>query len=473
MIRLIQILQHFNQKESRRFLDLVRSPFFNTQTELIPLAQLLLDIEGDDFDEKALLDNIKSAVFTQNDYSPQRLADRCTYLTRLAETFIFQLELAKDTAQTDLITLRAYQRRGLQALFKKRKRKLARSLSTEDYERKTAFARIRIQANEEEAISVAWQQHEYTVFTSTFRWACSKLNRQSLLALQGDIRLAETLDQYLNEQASEDIPSRLSLWRNMFHLLKNESPKQYEATFRQARSLHEHLAKDELQDAYSYLLNMGIGRYNRGDIDFRPLLFDLYKWLLERKILLEAGNLNANNYKNILTLAVQLQQYDWAERYLLEYRPFLPQNAQQPAYAYNLAVLRKAQGNSHEALKLLQEVTVDEPFYQLGARTLLAKIYYENEEHEALFSSLGAFEAYLRRAKHIGKMQVRRHQNFVKLLRRLNKLRLRGAVRTIPKVKLEKLTTRFEQETSLTQRSWLLEMIGFLGCWLLAVGFWP
>lgn len=458
MKRIAIIISQLSPQELRRFVDFARSPYFNKDQKVVLLAACIADFcdTEESLDDLDLLrDILANKVFVDHDATPQRFADLCTYLTRLAEQFIFQESIKQQTVETDLIALQAFRQRGLPAIYNKYCRKLNKAIAPHDFESQARFSTIRLRNTEPKALEAASQASQYASITAAFRWACSKLNRRDLRGNEVDLGFAETMDEYAARIS--ELPERVALWRDLYHMLREpEQTGYYQAAFDRIKKLHQSLDHDEINDAYSYILNEGIRRYNQGDLEFRPQLFSLYRWLLENDVLLENGILSLNNYKNILTLATQLEAFDWAESFLKSYQPFLPKQAQKPAYAYNLAVLKKAQGDFSESLRLLQRVHVDEPFYQLGTRTLLAMIYYETSEHEALFSCLEAFEAYLRRTRSLGKAQRERHRNFVRFLRRLAKLRLRTFVRTVDAASFQKLHDKYAREPALTQRSWLL-----------------
>ncbi|MEM1119719.1 MAG: hypothetical protein AAGJ18_04685, partial [Bacteroidota bacterium] len=93
------------------------------------------------------------------------------------------------------------------------------------------------------------------------------------------------------------------------------------------------------------------------------------------------------------------------------------------------------------------QVQYSDIFYNLGAKTMLIKIYVETDEKEALLSLIASFTIYLKRNKKIASNIKQTYLNFTSLIYKILKAKpyqlatIREEIRTIP---------------LLTDRRWLL-----------------
>ncbi|MEM7574690.1 MAG: hypothetical protein AAF433_17425 [Bacteroidota bacterium] len=88
--------------------------------------------------------------------------------------------------------------------------------------------------------------------------------------------------------------------------------------------------------------------------------------------------------------------------------------------------------------------------YYLGARVLLAKIYWEIQAEEPLLSLVAAFTIFLKRNREISNDLKHTYLNFCQLLYKI--LRLDSSKR-------QQLEDEIKSTKLLTDRSWLLEII--------------
>ena len=114
-----------------------------------------------------------------------------------------------------------------------------------------------------------------------------------------------------------------------------------------------------------------------------------------------------------------------------------------------------------QALRVLQTVEFTDVYYGLSARSLLLKIYYEQEDVEALIALFGSFRTYLTRNKLVSAYQREVHQNLIAFTRKAHQLRLNRPQRTTPafRKKVADLKTEIETAGQVTNASWLLEQV--------------
>ncbi|MEL7533759.1 MAG: hypothetical protein AAFN10_20770, partial [Bacteroidota bacterium] len=173
-------------------------------------------------------------------------------------------------------------------------------------------------------------------------------------------------------------------------------------------------------------------------------------------LLPKGGNLEDNHYKNLVALGTRLKQYEWTEDFIESYRERLNPEVQENAYRYNLAYLLMAQSQYSRVLRLLAQVEFTNVFYQLGAKTILARVYYETEEYESLLMLLKNFRAYLSREKSLSPQQRILYQNFIRVLKLMTRYQ---AGENVLRSKIEKTIAQYAE---LAAKQWLEEKMALL-----------
>ena len=104
-------------------------------------------------------------------------------------------------------------------------------------------------------------------------------------------------------------------------------------------------------------------------------------------------------------------------------------------------------------MRLLVVVDFKHPVYNLLAKTLLLKIYYELDEYDAMDSLLDSMTTYIRR-KDIADIRRDNFANIVRYVRQLSR------IASGDKKKLAELKARIADTSQLTEKRWLLERLG-------------
>lgn len=297
---------------------------------------------------------------------------------------------------------------------------------------------------------------------SRLKYSCEWLNRSNILpvAEQGSSPLSNFPppeawpDHYFDEPL-------ISLYRHVFDMLRNEDSA---AFYQLTEMLHRYgavIGKEEALGLYAYAQNFCIGMINRGEIRFLQNLFELYSSTLSTGLLLEEGELDHRQYKNIVTVGLRLNKYEWVESFLEENKPFLPSKYRENTYVINLASLRYEQKRYHEALALLQQLEFTDVYYQLTARVMMLKIYFEQGEEEALEHLLETFRMFLQRNKEISGYQRQIHLNLVRFTKKLHQAQTASYRLPIPKLleRLNNMDSQVSKNGNITNVAWLRRQI--------------
>jgi tetratricopeptide (TPR) repeat protein len=206
-----------------------------------------------------------------------------------------------------------------------------------------------------------------------------------------------------------------------------------------------------LNDLYQYAINYCNLQIMKVQERYVGEALALYRRAVQAGIFLEHGRLSPWHYKNIIKLALRLREYDWTETFIREFTALLPPEDREDAFHFNLAELYYYKGRYDEAMQELNRIEFSDVHYNLGAKVLLAKIYYELQATDALESLLHAFKIFLHRNRVISEDLRRTYLNFIALLHKI--------VHATPE-RRPALRQRIEKTPLLTGKNWLVRIAG-------------
>ncbi|MEM6345521.1 MAG: hypothetical protein AAF927_16635 [Bacteroidota bacterium] len=467
--RIISLLETFSAAEFRRLRDYICSPYFNKHEGVLALFEQLATAYPDflvsSLHRERLAETLLAAPITQ-----QQLQDITSYLTRLVEGFIAQERWQEQPLlQQEQLVLSLRERQvpqEHQRAYNKWQRMLplpesaanlglayqfeAEGMHTQVLERKRKSAphlRQTIQAFDD------------YYFVNRLRYACALLNRKDVLADAAELDWARQLHNLIGQGFQQDAStSLLPIYHQLFSLLDTGQEEGFASLLSLLEAHKQQIEKISLREIYAHLVNFCIKQLNEGNIIYQPRLFGLYQDQLVQGLLLESGQISPADYKNIVSLALRNEAFDWTEAFIEDYKNKLPSKLQAAAYRYQRANLHFHRGEYSACLRLLRTHEFADTFYQLGAKTIVLKLYFETEDFEAFYYAADAFASYLKRNRKIPAYQKELYYNLIRFSKRLAKLYIqhRIGLRSIKKAQLMRFQERLSKHQKIAQSLWIL-----------------
>lgn len=454
--KLLRFLAKCSPKEQSMLIDFVQSPFFNKNEAISRLIIYLLEnwpiVEGD----KLLLFQI---AYPEANYEDKKfrylISDAAALVTRFWTITAFEAQQPKRYLEELSIfsnrDLPKSYRQTLRKWQQLRKKQTAFHLDWYEYELQQAaiqekhFQRQRLRQFDN-SIKIAAQAYDKHYYLHRLIYACGMLDREAIF--QGKYHLALPADWFTYLVAQDFFEEPLiKLYYLMWQMLHNaEETRHFEKFLAQVH--HPDLSPNLLKSPYLAAINYTLRKLRQGQADYRQKALDLYVEGIERGILLDKKELSPWTFTNVVKLALQLQKHDWIKAFITEKSALLPAAFRENALNYNLAEVDYATQQFEAAQANLLQVSYSDLNYYLGARILLAKIYYEQAATEPLLSLLAAFTIFLKRNKEVSPNIRETCLHFCTLLFQL----VRGN-----KKQLRDFEQRVEKTALLTERGWLLK----------------
>ncbi|MBL0339563.1 MAG: hypothetical protein IPP71_00805 [Bacteroidetes bacterium] len=282
--------------------------------------------------------------------------------------------------------------------------------------------------------------------------SCELTNLANILQKQQQIHLLDELKNLCQTEPYTTVPS-IQIY---YHILQFLTDLSNEQAFIKSLSLvkeHSRLFKpSEVFELYQYIKNYCVRKINQGNSDYIKILFEIYKAILSNKPLMKHDYLSQWEFKNMVSISLRLNEKKWCEEFITKYINYLKPEERDNALAYNLAYSWFINDDYKKSIRKLQEVELKDIFYQLDARVILLKCYFELDETESFFYQVSSFRLFLLRNKSISEYQKTIYRNLIKFLAAITRA-------GTSKAKLKKIRTEVEKEKNVADIKWLYAKI--------------
>jgi hypothetical protein len=464
--KLITLLSTFNKYELNRLRKYVESPFFNENTLLVDLFDVI-----DKFlrSNKTILEQkeVWSKIFDKKPYDDTKFRRLCSDLNRLAQDFLTIEDFRNQPLAFESYQLRLLNSKGLDKHYlavernverDRNKLKLRDSMyyynnSMLEYERHLYLEKHSVMRTKKVNLSNADLQMDYFFLSLKLKNYCDAINYKNILNIDISIGMIEELLEIVKLDKYQAIPAIAIYYQILLTLLYREDEVHF---YKLKKLLNENNFKfqqQEMRNMYIFAQNYCIKKINSGDAKYYKELFDIYKTLIETKIILNKGVIVPWDYKNITSVGLRVGEYKWVEKFINDYNQYLPKDYKNNAYTYNLAILHFYKKDYNEVIFLLRDMTYKDVFDALQGRWLLLKTYYELGEDDALDALIDSFRIFLRRNKSISKSYQKMYMNAIKFLQKIMKIPYEG------RAAAEKLEVQIKECTPIAERRWLLQKL--------------
>lgn len=438
------------------------------------IARLLLFLEPEfpEFANPEAIDRhlLFEQVYPGEPYSDQQFRLLVSRLNKLVEELFVQIELRTSEHQHQKLLLEATRKRELfddfyQQLKRMRKRLDGapfRNLAWYDHlialqEADYFHQNLTISRRVENRLQPLVDSIDLRFLYSRLQYSCEVLNLQNILSVEVDQSFLNVVTEWLDAHPIEDVPG-IDIYRQIMRTLQEPENEEHYKTLRQLMLDHmSQFPAEEVKTMFTFAQNYCIKQANQGNSQYLEELFSLYQLQMEGNIINSGGYIAQFDYKNIVTVGLRVNAFEWVTNFIETERAHLSEGIRNNAYSYNLARLHFSQNRFREALRMLLQVAYTDVYYELDSRSLLLKTYYELEEYESFLSLVGSFGLFLRRNRQISDYQRTVYKNLIRFSRKLFRIKMGG------KQAPAKVATEMDEVKQVADLTWLRSKVEELG----------
>lgn len=462
-------------RERERLRQFVSSPYFNQHTRTEKILAIILD----ELDAKRPLlskERVFKKIFGKEAFREQPLSDLMSSLMKLINRFMAVEQLEQEPFVGEVLTLRRAEAENRFGVLKNRGKRLKRILEKyphqgsdyhwADFKLHSIFGYYR-NAYEDRSDAAPLQRMLYSLdryyAVEKLKHACHLTANSMLMNTSFDFGFLDAVLEYINSPTGQEAMANDKSIDCYYHILMSlrqpEEFAHYEKMRYYLNDSFESFPLNEQQDIFTFANNYCIARINTGDKSFVRELFELYRRGLSSGVIFDNGILSEWNYKNIVTLGCNFEEYEWTEAFIEKNYSRLPEKQRDNAYALNKAQFFYSRGLFKEAGELLHQVEDSDVKYHLARVLLEVRIAYDQQEINYLLNQLETFRLYVQRHRKMSPIDKKRYINYARFSKQLATLRLQEEFMSKEQFskKLQALHKKVAETPQTIGRSWLLE----------------
>ncbi len=465
--KLLSIITRFDKVLLNRLRKFIASPFFNANNNIL----LLFDwyVEGIKKKKKETYFDLKifwKLNFPDSSYQDAKLRKLKSDLLKIVEKFLIQLELEKDSTQQSIYLAQSTAGGNFNRLNNTAKSNLKREIEKSPY-RNADFYLKKYYANRaiyllddmelvrKSDASILDLNEDLDIFflTEKLKLVFESLTRKSIIDKEIEVTFSEELIQWINHSDYKNIPS-IAIPFHVIQAYKNDDDNHYKELVKMLEAHIHEFPKKEAESFYTYAINYCIRQVNKNKAEFNEQFLTINEQMLKSN-LIEKGEWSPWKYKNIVTIGLRDEKFEWVEYFIHQYLEYLPPKYQDNALNFNLANLYYYTQQYDKVIEYLHKVKYNEVTYELNARTLFIVTYYELDEYDAMIYQCDSFTSYLKRHKELAKDKTQRFLNFVRYSKKI--INNRFADQSV----IDKLRLDIEKH-QIINKNWLLTKLNEL-----------
>lgn len=479
---LIRLLKSFTKAEFSEFEKFAASPYFARDRNVIPLLRYLKKLYPEYPEEKINLEFIHKKIFPGKPFSEAAIRMQVSVLISLCKDFLSVSKFLENKNNAKFYLLEELENRDISEILISEISQLEKNIDSEksitlDYIN-SAFKlnTFKISQYEMEGKNTEIPELYYSNGDFLPVDVIVKLinNVQDIISARNSYKVnnkkvfSEALLENINfdkliEYAAEKKPKGYQLVLFYYYRLKFYTSNGDINFFYKAKDVvFNHWNSFAHFECYCMMLNLANccwWQIKLGNMSFKADLFEIYKLWLKTDFIIKPGYsyMDIQNYKNILYLALNLNEFKWAEDFMNEYSSKLSIRHSDDVKNYSLALLHYNKKEYDKALDMLKRTDYKNYVYKMECYLLMLKIYYEINAADSLFSLADSYKHFLDKHKNENLLVGQRHINFVKTLIKLQKVKL-----SLNRAKLMEVKKITINNKLITSREWLLKQITLL-----------
>ncbi|MBK7939016.1 MAG: hypothetical protein IPJ82_18945 [Lewinellaceae bacterium] len=462
---LAEIVGALGRKEIRDIQKWLQSPSHNQRQDVIRLFDYLCKnlTNADDTTEK---EKAWMAVFPGQPYDDAYMRQVMYFLLKAIEEFLVFSDVTSDKVQYQLALSRIYRKRKLEKAYKQAHRLGVESLEKQPlrsgyyllnkffFEQEEHEHRMAINQSAPANLQETADAFEKWFIEERLRISKDMLAHHRVYQkISYNHGLLEEALVYAGRNKMLEEPAIAAYYFTYMALTDPSEETYFDKLELFILTKMESFEQSEVRTLYRAALNYCTAKVNQGNLEYCRKALKFYRQGLDTGILIENNQIARYVFSNAVAFAMKVGEFDWAENFIEDYQQYLEEKHRKGTVNFSLARLYFEKGDYDKAQRYLVEFEYDDMLQNIVAKTMLLKIYYEQDELDAFESLLESLRIYLRRKEALDPARKAAYKNLISLMKKLLHLN------PYSKAQTERLRHIVETTQPLMERDWLLKQL--------------
>ena len=459
--KFINLFLQLDRKEKQNLKLWVCSPFANAREDVQKLFDFVYSkrtITAENINRKLAF----QFIYPFQPYKEQQLRYVMSFATVCLEEFMAYDEWKSNKEQHQLALINKMNHKNLSKFTAQEIQKVAQQLTRQKLRNSNFYLQSYQLANEQYTLQsknkrfenfklqeVSDYLHFYAI-SEILKHACVAISIQQVSGKQFAFYLVQNCIEVIEKESNfKKIPS-VYLYYLCYQISTQGNDALFNELYAAIYKYENSFNESELKDIFLMAINYCIKEMNIGKNEYSKFAYELYLYALKKNYLLDNGELSRFTFKNIVFIGVKkLQDYKSVEHFITQFQHTINEQYRENTVLFNNATLYVAQKNYKPAMQILQTVEFEDVLWNLDAKSMLLRIYFEEKEYEAMLSLIKSFKLYLYRQYDLGIYKTR-YKNMIGFCEKLYKNI------GVLKVKKMKLKEDILQHKNLPEKDWFL-----------------
>jgi hypothetical protein len=478
--KLIQLLQTLTSPELKSFEKFIHSPFHSQKRDVTKYFALIKK-HYPKFDSPAFTpEKLFKNLYPGEKYSEERMRANNSFLYKMAKEFLIHSGLNENDFYKDILLLEQYKKRELNSSFESLSGTMDNGLKSSVYSLDDYFIYRQIYLKKvynynlenvnvsgiESGIGKRIEAKTGAFLTGYLRALMEEIvlgfdygpNLQS--PVMEKMKLSFDVEKFFSE--SSEMNDDVRKIKPLYYLYKTlltltEDGKLDEASFEKAKSLFldniRGYSRAEKFLMFEDLLNIYFVNTNYSNRNLIEEEFDLIKLQLKHEAFTpsEDTNLKPMQFRNILYMGLDIKNYEWTEKFIMDYSKYLPRAQRKNILYYSTALLEYRRGNADKALENSVKVKYDNFIFKRDLKVILLRLFFEQGLYEQARYFLDTSKKYTRTTDKLSEQMKELDKNFMSYYGML--LNMKEKPDSEP---IGLLMQKLEDEKVISNKAWLI-----------------
>ena len=464
---LAEIVRSLSRKEVREVQKWLQSPAHNQRQDVVRLFEHLVKNSAQPEEKGIEKERAWSAIFPNQAYDDAYMRQVMYFLLKVLEEYLVFVEHTSDRVRYQITLARIYRQRKLEKSYKQAYRLASDHLDNQPLRNDYYLLHKFFLAQEEHEYKMSITQNASVNLQETAdaleNWFLEerlKVSKDMLAhhriyqTITYDHGLLDKVLAYTEEKKLLKEPA-IAVYYYIYMAFTHPTEEIY---FDRLEYLIHHQINcfhhAETRTLYLAAINYCTAKINQGLLDYCRRVLKFYRSAMEKEILLENNVITRYTFGNAVAAAIKVGEFDWAEQFIERFQKFLEEKERHSIVNFNFSRIYFEKGDYNKAQQLLMQFEYDDMLLNIIAKTMLLKIYYEQDELDAFESLLESMRIYLQRKEALDPARKTAYKNMISLMKKLMHLN------PYSKVQKEKLRELVGATNPLMERDWLSRQLG-------------
>jgi len=475
--KFIDVIRTFSKDELKEFRDFVYSPFHNSNKNVIKIFELIKKHSPDYTTDLIDKEKLFNKIYPGKKYNDTVIRILLSDLLRLSEEYLALKRARKYRFGDNLSLLEELRDRGLDSLYHTNYKDTLNILSEIDDTRTKYFSIFELEVvnvdfhlrrdKQQQISSNVLNRVEnlvYFMLIEIVRNIQDLVINENTFNAKFDFNIAyefvkhfdfKAILEKLKQHRPEHYPLMLIYYNLLNTLMKEEDEAAYDRLKTSMESYFSRMSKEEIGRLTHYLESCCLLRMKHNLEKYRKEIFHVYELMLEYGVYsFGTDEMNAQRFKNIFIAAININDINWAEKFIEKYTVKVQPEYRESMRYYSRALIKFIKKDFNGALADLNKVKNDYFILKMDIKSWSLKIYYELNYFEQAFSFIDSYRHFLSKNISISPVLKERHLSFLKFTSELMRLKSKA-----DNISLQNITHDLSNNNNVVHKDWINEKI--------------